>query len=74
VGTIRFTNASNDHYKIYIGSLMLKELPGHTSHDETVADGLHTVKAEQTSGIVSGPNVYKTNIVIDNGMKEFQFP
>jgi len=73
-GTIRFTNASSDSYKIYIGADMIKELPGHSSPDETVAEGLFSIKAEQSTGIVSTPNIFKTSIVIESGMKEFRFP
>jgi hypothetical protein len=73
-GTIRISNSSNEKYNIYIVSKLIKELPGHSTHEETVGKGLYTVRAEQTSGIVDTPKVYKTNIVIESGLKEFRFP
>jgi hypothetical protein len=73
--TLKYTNQSEDCYKIYLEDKEIKELGAHESHEERVSAGhLYRLKAVQSTGVSGSVRVFETSIAIEFGTKEFAFP
>lgn len=74
-GIIRYTNTSNNPYKIYLDGGTLEVLQGGTHVDKEVSKGNHAVKAIQQSGYVFYPTEKSADVLAPGcGDVEFIFP
>lgn len=75
MGTVRFTNTSNNPYRIYLNGDYEMQLPGNTFTEIELIEGSYNLKAEQVSGYILYPTVKQTELhIFGCDEKEWVFP
>ncbi len=74
-GTIRFTNNSNNTYRVYINGALKDVIPGKKFNEFKLPKGVYGLKAEQSEGYVLYPTIRTTDVSIKGcDEHEFVFP
>ena len=74
-GTIRFTNRSNNDYKIYIDGSSAGTVPGKSFKEAKKSAGRYRLKAVQSEGYAFYPTEVSVTVQLSEGQEqEFVFP
>lgn len=74
-GTIQFINNSDNPYYLYIDGSQIKQQPGKTTYDHTIAKGTYQIKVKQVSGYLFSPTEQDFNVTVKGcDKKNIAFP
>jgi uncharacterized membrane protein (GlpM family) len=74
-GTVRFTNISQNPYKIYIDDVYYLTLSGNTFHEIDLSEGRHSATVIQVSGYLLFPTQVSSELAVFGCQdSEFVFP